>query len=129
MPTVETGIALSIVYAAAIAVVANDTARRTQAQLFTVTLLIGLLHGLGFSFVLHEILKIDAPDIWQSLLAFNFGVEIGQVIIILTMWPLLRLLAHACPNIWQVGRCVIALGCAGIATFWAGERALSIFGA
>ena len=30
-------------------------------------------------------------DIWQSLLAFNVGVEIGQLTIIVIAWPLFSL--------------------------------------
>ena len=56
-------------------------------------MLVGLVHGLGFSFVLHEILKLCSPNLWQSLIAFNVGVEIGQLGIVLLVWPLFWYLA------------------------------------
>ncbi len=43
--------------------------------LWCVTGFIGLIHGLGFSFVLQNILKVSSPNIWQSLLAFNIGAS------------------------------------------------------
>ena len=58
IPLVETGIALSILYAATIALVA---VRHHMTTL--VTALLGLLHGLGFSFVLSEILNLESPNL------------------------------------------------------------------
>ena len=128
VPTVETGIALSIIYAAAIAVLPRSEQNGSERNLFAVTCAIGLLHGLGFSFVLHKILQINSPDIWQSLLAFNVGVEIGQLSIIVIAWPLFRLVDHVSRWAWHVGRWAVAAGCAAIALFWTGQRALSVIG-
>jgi hypothetical protein len=128
VPTVETGIALSIIYAAAIAVLPRSNQNGGERSLFAVTCAIGLLHGLGFSFVLQKILRIDSPDIWQSLLAFNVGVEIGQLSIIVIVWPLFRLVDHMSRRAWQIGRWAVAAGCAAIAIFWTGQRALSVVG-
>ena len=41
----------------------------------------GLIHGLGFSNYLKELLGKEA-SIWQPLLAFNIGLEVGQIIIV-----------------------------------------------
>ena len=128
VPTVETGIALSIIYAAAIAVLPRSEQNGSERNLFAVTCAIGLLHGLGFSFVLHKILQINSPDIWQSMLAFNVGVEIGQLSIIVIAWPLFRLVDHVSRRAWHVGRWAVATGCAAIALFWTGQRALSVIG-
>ncbi len=128
VPTIETGIALSIIYAAAIAVLPRSEQNGSERNLFAVTCAIGLLHGLGFSFVLHKILQINSPDIWQSLLAFNVGVEIGQLSIIVIAWPLFRLVNHMNRRAWHMGRWAVAAGCAAIAVFWTGQRALSVIG-
>ena len=128
VPAVETGIALSIIYAAAIAVLPRTEQNGGERNLFAVTCTIGLLHGLGFSFVLHKILQINSPDIWQSLLAFNLGVEIGQLSIIVIAWPLFRLVNHLSRQAWHVGRWAVAAGCAAVAVFWTGQRALSVIG-
>ena len=126
VPAVEMGIALSIIYAAVIAVSERGRASRSERTMFLVTTLIGLLHGLGFSFVLHEILQVESPNIWQSLLAFNLGVEIGQVLIILAAWPVFRLLARWSDRAWAIGRWGVALPCVLIATLWTGQRALLV---
>ncbi len=128
VPAVETGIALSIIYAAAVAVFPDSKQERGERNLFVITCSIGLLHGLGFSFVLQKILQVDSPDIWQSLLAFNVGVEIGQLLIIVIAWPLFRLVDHVSKWAWHVGRWAVAAGCAAIAIFWTGQRALSVIG-
>ncbi|MFO1104389.1 MAG: HupE/UreJ family protein [Methylocystis sp.] len=121
-PTVETGIALSIIYAAVIALMPLQERAGRARRMFLVTAAIGLLHGLGFSFVLHEILKIDSPDIWQSLLSFNLGVEIGQLAIVIAVWPTLLLLQRANENAWRIGRICLATGCIAVAAFWSVER-------
>ncbi|TQV83884.1 HupE/UreJ family protein [Denitrobaculum tricleocarpae] len=124
VPLVEIGIALSIVYAAIIAI-----GEKQFKSTILVTTLIGLLHGLGFSFVLREILKLDAPNIWQSLLAFNLGVEIGQVAIALVIWPSLWALARYLPAKVHMVRFGLALPCIGFAAIWIGERTVLFFGA
>lgn len=121
IPAVEAGIALSIVYAGLIAVLGRPS-RATVA----ITTAIGLLHGLGFSFVLHEILQVDSPNLWQSLLAFNLGVELGQVAIVLVSFPAIVLLARRNARLGAWGRAAVALPCIGIASVWTGQRLLML---
>lgn len=128
VPAVETGIALSIIYAAAIAVTPRAQQNHSERNLFLVTSAIGLLHGLGFSFVLHKILQVDSPNIWQSLLAFNVGVEIGQLIIILAAWPAFRLIQRSSENVWRASRIGISVLCIAVAAVWALQRSVSIIG-
>lgn len=47
-------------------------------------LFFGLIHGLGFSTYLKSMLGKDASIIWE-LLAFNVGLEAGQLLIVLVM--------------------------------------------
>ena len=122
IPLVETGIALSVLYAAAVALTAAG--HRVTAG---ITALLGLLHGLGFSFVLKEILKLEAPNLWQSLLAFNVGIEIGQLMIAFAIWPILALIARRLPRRITLVRWTVALPCIFIATIWTGERAVQLF--
>jgi hypothetical protein len=126
VPAVEMGIALSIIYAAVFAVSQRGRDSRSETTMFLITTTIGLLHGLGFSFVLHEILQVDSPNIWQSLLAFNLGVEIGQVLIILAAWPLFRLVARWNDRAWAVGRWGVAVPCVAVAAVWTAQRALMV---
>ena len=53
---------------------------------------------------------------------FNIGVEIGQVAIILAIWPALYLLDKLRPNWANLGRSAVALPCIAIAALWAGQR-------
>ena len=121
IPLVETGVALSILYAATVALTA--VGHRTTTL---VTALLGLLHGLGFSFVLREILNLDSPNLWQSLLAFNVGIEIGQLLIVLAVWPMLVLIARRWPKRTILVRWAVALPCILISTIWTGERAMQL---
>ena len=100
----------------------------SERNMFIVTCTIGLLHGLGFSFVLHKILQITSPDIWQSLLAFNVGVEIGQLTIIVAAWPAFRLIQRSSDYAWRIGRTGVATACMAVATVWTGQRVLSVIG-
>ena len=121
IPLVETGIALSIVYAAAVSLTAAGHRMTTL-----VTASLGLLHGLGFSFVLREVLDLDSPDLWQSLLAFNAGIEVGQLLIVLALWPFLMLAAKRFPKWIAAVRWAVALSCILVATIWTGERAVQL---
>ena len=121
IPLVETGIALSIVYAGVIALL-----DRQGASSIVVTAALGLLHGLGFSFVLHEILSVDSPNLWQSLLAFNLGVEIGQVALVLAVWPLFWWLGRINMKWATAGRWAVVLPAMAVAAAWTGERALQV---
>lgn len=121
IPLVEIGIALSILYAAAVAL--NAVGHRMTTL---VTTMLGLLHGLGFSFVLREILNLEAPNLWQSLLAFNLGIEIGQLLIILALWPVLQCIARRFPKRIILVRWAVALPCILVATIWTGERTMQL---
>lgn len=92
--------------------------------MFFVTVAIGLLHGLGFSFVLQEILQVDAPNIWQSLLAFNVGVELGQLLIVVVIYPAVVFLPRLSQKSWYYARGALGGGCICIAGFWTLERSL-----
>lgn len=129
VPTVELGIAISIVYAAWLAIRLTAGGKGGGWQLFAITFAIGLLHGLGFSFVLHEILQVDAPNLWQSLVAFNAGVEIGQLAIVILIWPLLRLLFGFNRTAWRYARYSTAAICCVIAGVWILERSAILLNA
>ncbi|WP_438448491.1 HupE/UreJ family protein [Gorillibacterium sp. sgz5001074] len=80
---VEAGIALSICYVAA----GNPFVRRPGRR-WIPALLLGLIHGLGFAGALGET-GLPATDILPSLIAFNLGVELGQVVLVAATLPLL----------------------------------------
>ena len=59
-----------------------------------ITVLFGLIHGLGFGSYLIST-GINSNNMITALLGFNLGVEIGQIIFVLTIlsiiWVLLKL--------------------------------------
>ena len=126
VPAVETGIALSIVYAATIAIVPRFRTRTSETVTFFVTSFIGLIHGLGFSFVLQNILKVSSPNIWQSLLAFNLGIELGQLLIVLTAGLVFWLVGTVSARMSRLARMSIALVSGLIAAYWVIERAVPL---
>jgi hypothetical protein len=52
----------------------------------------GLVHGFGFSFALRETLQFAGSHLLTSLLSFNVGVELGQLVALLVLVPALDLL-------------------------------------
>ncbi|MGI9374027.1 MAG: HupE/UreJ family protein [Hyphomicrobiales bacterium] len=129
VPAIELGIAVTIVYAAYLVLRSSSTDQKDTWQMFAVTTVIGLLHGLGFSFVLHEILRVDSPNLWQSLIAFNVGVEIGQLAIILAVWPLFQILYRVNQPTWRVARTAVAAICLIISAYWIFERSALLISA
>ncbi|MFM7628148.1 MAG: HupE/UreJ family protein [Algoriphagus sp.] len=59
---------------------------------YLLALFFGLIHGLGFSNYLRNLLGKEAA-IWQPLLAFNIGLEVGQLAIV-AAFLLLTSLVH-----------------------------------
>jgi hypothetical protein len=86
-PLIETLIALSIVYMAFENIVGAKLEHR-----WVVTFGFGLIHGFGFSFLFSETLQFAGGHLFSSLLAFNVGVELGQLMVLLLVIPVLNLL-------------------------------------
>jgi len=60
---------------------------------FAIAFCFGLVHGFGFAGVLTSI-QLPRIQLLPALLGFNLGVEIGQLGIVLLVWPLLAALAR-----------------------------------
>ena len=75
---IEPLIALSIVYVAVENFFVQDISRR-----YWVTFLFGLIHGFGFASVLRDF-GLPQNDLVTALASFNIGVEIGQLLIVLS---------------------------------------------
>jgi hypothetical protein len=87
-PLIETLIAMSILYMALENIVgANSVGRR-----WIVTFAFGLVHGFGFSFALRQTLQFAGSHLLTSLVSFNLGVELGQLLVLVVSIPLLDLL-------------------------------------
>ena len=83
---VECAIALTIVYVAA-----ENLWRKNFAHRWLLTFAFGLIHGFGFAGVIAE-LGLPAVYRVRCLLAFNIGVEIGQLAIVALAFPCIVLL-------------------------------------
>lgn len=86
-PLIETLIALSIVYMAFENIIGGKLEHR-----WMVTFGFGLVHGFGFSFLFSETLQFAGGHLFSSLLAFNIGVELGQLFVLILVLPLLHIL-------------------------------------
>lgn len=130
VPAVETGIALSIIYVALVAVLPDFISgwqqKKSEWTVVGVTGLIGLLHGLGFSFVLQNILQVTSPNIWQSLVAFNVGVELGQLLIVIVAALVFYLISFFGNSVAKINRYIVAGLCAAIASYWFIERGSNV---
>lgn len=85
---VEASIALSIVLVAGEALHRRETAARRWPAV--VAFLFGLVHGLGFAGALQEI-GLPENHLLVALLAFNVGVELGQLMTVGVCWCLWRI--------------------------------------
>jgi hypothetical protein len=86
-PLIETLIAASIVFMAIENIAANDTVRHRWMLAFG----FGLVHGFGFSFALRESMQFAGAHLLTSLLSFNVGVELGQLLVLAVIIPILDL--------------------------------------
>ncbi|TYC51964.1 HupE/UreJ family protein [Rhodobacterales bacterium] len=119
IPLVETAIAASVLYAAAAALLQRSGSVAVFAG-------IGLLHGLGFSFVLRNILGREAPDLVAALIAFNIGIEVGQLLILaLTLSVVFLLSRYAAPAL-RPARLGALAGIALMSGWWVSERLSSV---
>lgn len=83
----------------------------------------GLFHGFGFASVLGD-LGLTSEFLTYSLLGFNIGVEIGQVVIIALIFPILFLLRKSAlyPKILVYGSILLIL----ISLNWSIERVFEV---
>jgi HupE/UreJ protein len=87
-PLIETLIAISIVYVALENIVGGISARRRRMAAFG----FGLVYGFGFAFALRQTLQFAGSHVLASLLSFNAGVELGQLVVLALLVPILELL-------------------------------------
>jgi len=85
-PLVETLIAGSIVFMAAENVLRPAAALERR---WPVAFAFGLIHGFGFSFALQDTLQFAGGHLVTSLAAFNVGVELGQLLVLVLVVPVL----------------------------------------
>jgi hypothetical protein len=116
-PLVETLIAASIIYMAIENVLRPNLARR-----WVVTAIFGLIHGFGFSFLLQNQLQFVGDHLLLSLLAFNVGIELGQLLFIAVVIPLFALIFQRIPVREMLVTAIVSAFVAHTAWHWLVER-------
>jgi hypothetical protein len=116
-PLVETLIAMSIVYMALENIAAGVSVQRR----WIITFAFGLVHGFGFSFALRETLQFAGSHLLTSLLSFNVGVELGQLLVLALMIPALELLFRFVVD-ERMGTIILSALVAHTAWHWMIER-------
>jgi len=114
----------SIIAASVIIAAANNIFPFINKYRWKIAFLFGLIHGFGFASVLQD-LDITSNNLAYSLIGFNFGVEIGQLLIVSIFLPT----AYLIRKYWYYKVLVVQLGSALIITIssiWLLERSLDI---
>lgn len=93
-PFIETAIALSVFYMACENLL-GLAPRKRELVVFG----FGLVHGFGFSFILADRMQFAGEHLVSALLAFNVGVEFGQLVVLIVAVPLLRFFFQVVGNV------------------------------
>jgi hypothetical protein len=116
-PLIETLIAASIVYMA----IENITGAGTVHRRWMIAFAFGLVHGFGFSFALRETLQFAGSHLLTSLVAFNVGIEIGQLAVLVLFIPVLEwLFRYAVAE--RLGTIIVSAFVAHTGWHWMTER-------
>ena len=120
-PLIETLIAVSILYMAIENVLRPNLQRR-----WLVTFAFGLVHGFGFSFLLKSQLQFAGSHLLTSLLAFNVGIELGQLLVLAILVPLITLLFSWVHPGEKTLNLILSLVIGHTAWHWTVERAQAL---
>jgi HupE / UreJ protein len=116
-PLIETLIAMSILYMALENIVKVEPPQRR----WIITFLFGLVHGFGFSFGLQHTMQFAGSHLLTSLLSFNLGVEIGQLLVLVLLVPALSLLFRYVVAV-RMGVIILSALVGDVAWHWLLER-------
>lgn len=120
-PLIETLIAISIVYMAIENIVGSDVGRHLQRR-WIIAFGFGLVHGFGFSFALRETLQFAGSHLLVSLVSFNVGVELGQLLVLALLIPMLEVLFRFVVA-ERIGTIILSALVAHTGWHWMTERA------
>ena len=122
---VEAVIALSIVFLAVEIVKREPAKHRLSERIpWVIAFLFGLLHGFGFAGALAEI-GLPQGEVPAALLAFNLGVEAGQLVIVAVAMAALALLRQANALWLRPVQTAMSYAIGSIAAMWLIERVLT----
>ena len=115
-PLIETLIAVSIVYMALENIVGSNVQRR-----WMIALGFGLVHGFGFSFAMRQTMQFAGSNLLTSLVSFNIGVELGQLLVLAVLIPVLETLFRFVVA-ERIGTIILSAFVAHTGWHWAIER-------
>ncbi|HEY7449546.1 MAG TPA: HupE/UreJ family protein [Vicinamibacterales bacterium] len=123
-PLIETLIAASIVYMGLENIVGSFDGGRSAPvhRRWLIAFGFGLVHGFGFSFALRETLQFAGSHLLTSLVAFNVGVELGQLLVLLIAVPAFGLLFRFVVA-ERIGTILVSALVVHTAWHWLGQRA------
>ena len=119
---VEALIALSIVFLA-VELARENADSWTRRWPWVVAFGFGLLHGFGFAGALAEI-GLPQGEVPTALLAFNLGVEAGQIAVIALVLLLRGVLQRVAPKVEPIALKLATYGIGIIASYWLLDRVL-----
>ena len=112
---VEPAVALTILWVALENVFREEPEARAR-----ITFAFGLIHGFAFSGVLRDA-GMTGGDLFTPLLGFNLGVEAGQLVLVLPLFPGVLWLQKE-PERAKRARVAVGIGVAVMAVYWFIER-------
>ncbi|MEO7084658.1 MAG: HupE/UreJ family protein [Gemmatimonadaceae bacterium] len=119
-PLIEVLIAASIVYMALENIVGAKLQRR-----WLIAFGFGLVHGFGFSFALRESLQFAGRHLAMSLVSFNIGVELGQLLVLALAIPALNwVFSHVVEE--RMGTIILSAFVAHTAWHWMLDRGATL---
>jgi hypothetical protein len=119
-PLIELLVAASIVYMA----FENIVGARIEKR-WMIAFGFGLVHGFGFSFALRESLQFAGSHLLTSLLTFNVGVELGQILVLLIAIPLLGFFYKRVVSL-RIGTILLSALVAHTAWHWMTDRGRAV---
>jgi len=114
---VEPVIALSILFVA----IENCLFNKLNPARILIVFLFGLIHGMGFATALNET-GLPRNNFTASILSFNAGVELGQIVIIILVFALLVIPFRKLPGYRKWVVIPLSVLIAIIAAYWTVER-------
>jgi hydrogenase/urease accessory protein HupE len=103
----------------------SDTQHYIKRHPWLVASLFGLIHGLGFAGALQEI-GIPASDVVSALLAFNVGIELGQLAFVGVVSITFYLVRQQSEKIYNYIELATITAIGGVSVYWCLDRSSEI---
>ncbi len=126
VPYVETMIALSIIFLARELLITSEKKTLSHTHPWIIAFVFGLLHGLGFATVLFDV-GLAPEHIVSSLLFFNLGVELGQLMFIAVVLGIIWIFKKITTKYGELVRKTTLYSIGIVAAYWFIERSLLFF--